>query len=132
MVPFGKVALHVPVRPAATLVQSIPAGLEVTVPLPGPAAMVTSSQKSAPVNVAIALRACVMLTVQPPVPLQAPDQPLNECPLAAVAVSVTLVPSVKLALHVPLVLPLEIEQLIPLGLDVTEPFPVPLPPTVSV
>jgi hypothetical protein len=73
-----------------------------------------------------------MLTVQLPVPLQAPDQPLNECPLAAVAVSVTLVPSAKLPLHVPLVLPPEIEQLIPLGLDVTEPLPVPLPPTVSV
>jgi hypothetical protein len=84
------------------------------------------------VKLAVTVRDWVMLTVQPPVPLQAPDQPVNECPLAGVGVSVTLVPSVKLALHVPLVLPPEIEQLIPLGLDVTEPFPVPLPPTVSV
>ena len=87
---------------------------------------------AAAAKLAVTLRDWVMLTVQAPVPLQAPDQPLKECPLAAVAVSVTLVPSEKLALHVPLVLPAEIEQLTPLGLDVTDPFPVPLPPTVSV
>ena len=83
-------------------------------------------------KLAVTLRDWVILTVQLPVPLQAPDHPLKECPLAGVAVSVTLVPLAKLVLHVPLVLPAEMEQLIPLGLDVTDPVPVPLPPRVSV
>ena len=77
-------------------------------------------------KVAVTLRACVILTVHGPVPLHpAPLQPVNVEPLAAVAVRVTLVPEVKAALQVP-------GQLIPAGLEVTVPLPVPAFVTVRV
>jgi hypothetical protein len=60
-----------------------------------------------------------MLTVQLPVPVQAPPQPLNVEPMLAVAFKVTLVPLLKLA---PQVEP----QLMPAGLEITVPLPVPL------
>jgi hypothetical protein len=78
-----------------------------------------------PVNVAVTLRADVMETVQVEVPLHAPDQPENVEPVAAVAVRVTLVPDAKEAEQVA-------PQLIPAGLDVTVPDPVPAFVTVSV
>ena len=43
------------------------------------------------VNVAVTLRAAVMLTVQVPVPVQAPLHPVKVDPVAAAAVRVTLV-----------------------------------------
>jgi hypothetical protein len=43
-------------------------------------------------KVAVTERAALMLTVQLPVPEQAPDQPAKVEPAAAAAVSVTLVP----------------------------------------
>jgi hypothetical protein len=55
-------------------------------------------------------------------PEQAPLQPENALPAAGAAVSVTRVPLANVWLH-----PLEPEQLIPGGLEVT----VPLPPTVT-
>jgi hypothetical protein len=48
----------------------------------------------ATLNIAVTLRAAVMLTVQFPVPAQAPLQPVNTEPLEAAAVKVTLVPAV--------------------------------------
>jgi hypothetical protein len=57
--------------------------------------------------------------VQPP-----PDQPANVEPLFAIAVSVTDAPLLNDALHV-------VPQLIPEGLLVTVPKPVPLNCTVS-
>jgi hypothetical protein len=68
--------------------------------------------------------AAVRVTAQVLVPVQAPDQPANVEPEAAVAVSVTAVPLAKLALHVG-------AQLIPEGLLVTVPVPVPALWTVS-
>ena len=64
-----------------------------TVPAPVPF-LATVSAKLAVVllNVAVTLRACVIDTVQVPVPVHAPLQPANVEPLAAAAVSVTLVP----------------------------------------
>src|SRR5260221_5728104 len=67
---------------------------------------------------ALTLVAVFIGTTQDPVPLQAPLQPANVEPEAAVAVSDTLVPVVKLALHVA-------PQLMPAGELTTEPAPVP-------
>jgi hypothetical protein len=58
------------------------------------------------------------------VPEQSPDQPLKAKPPEAVAVSVTSVPSVYVALHVT-------PQLIPPTFDVTVPVPDPTVPTSS-
>ena len=58
-------------------------------------------------------------------PVQSPDQPVNLEPAAAVAFTVTDAPSWKVAEQV-------VPQLIPVGLDVTLPVPVPALVTVSV
>jgi hypothetical protein len=71
------------------------------------------------VNIAVTERAWVIVTVQVPVPVQAPLQPVKVEPVDAVAVRVTLVPLVKVALQVA-------PQLTPVGLEVTVPDPVPL------
>src|SRR5215831_3154383 len=76
-------------------------------------------------KVAVTLRAWVMLTVQGPVPLHpSPLHPVNVDPLAGVAAKVTLCPLGKAVLHVA-------GQLIPAGLLVTVPLPVPATLTVS-
>jgi len=64
-----------------------------TVPLPAPA-FVTASVKLLRANVAVTLRASLIVTAHEAVPVQAPLQPVNVESLAAVAVSVTLVPLV--------------------------------------
>ena len=83
------------------LPQLTPAGLEVTVPVPVPARVTVSANVVVwLVNVAVTERAWVIDTVQVPVAfVQAPLQPLNVEPLAAVAVSVTDWPAVTLALQ---------------------------------
>ena len=68
--------------------QEMPAGLEVTVPLPVPA-LVTVMVYDTRVKVAVTLRAAVMETVHVPVPVQAPDQPVKVEPAAGAAVKVT-------------------------------------------
>ena len=75
-------------------------------------------------NVAVTAEAAVRFTVQVPVPVQAPDQPANVELAPAAAVKVTDVPLAKLALHVD-------PQLMPAGLLVTVPVPVPASATVS-
>ena len=67
----------------------MPAGELVTVPLP---VLLTESAKVCCVKVADTLCAEFIVTMQPPVPLQAPPQPAKPQPLAAVAVKVTGVP----------------------------------------
>ena len=75
-------------------------------------------------NVAVTEALAVGVITHLPVPVQAPDQPANVEPVLAVAVSVTSVPLANVALHVD-------AQLMPEGLLVTVPAPVPADRTVS-
>ena len=65
------------------------------------------------------MSAAFIVTVQPPLPLQAPPQPLKAQPLAGVGVKVTCDPPVKAWLQVD-------GQLMPAGLLATVPLPVTL------
>jgi len=69
--------------------------------------------------------AAFMVTLQAPVPLQAPLQPANAEPEAGVAVKLTILPLAKLAEQVA-------PQEIPTGELVTVPVPVPVSVTVRV
>ena len=102
--------------------QSIPAGEEVTIPLP---ALLTVRMKLCKVKLALALFAASIVTVQAPVPVQAPLQPVKVEPVAGVAVSVTAVVYPKVPLQV-------LPQLMPAGVLATVPVPVPAGLTVSV
>ena len=75
--------------------QLMPAGDEVTVPLPVP----PWATLNGCVKVAETAVAPFMVTVQVPVPVQAPLQPVNVAPLSGVAVSVTDVPAKMEPLH---------------------------------
>src|ERR1017187_579072 len=97
----------------------MPAGELFTVPLP--LTVTVSVCAGSDANVAVTLWALFIVTVQAPVPEQAPDQPVNLYPRAAAGVSVTLVPEVNAAEQVP-------GQEMPEGELVT----VPLPLTVTV
>src|SRR5947199_9012334 len=78
------------------------------------------------VNVAVTVVAALRVTVQAPGPEQPPPlQPLKVEPAAGAAVSVTAVPLAKLAAQVA-------PQVMPAGLLVTLPAPVPALETVSV
>jgi hypothetical protein len=105
--------------------QLMPAGLEVTVPVPVPArATVSANVVAWLVNVAVTERACVIDTVQVPVVLvHAPVQPEKVEPDAGVAVNVTELPLVTLALHT-------VPQL--MAPPATVPVPVPVLVTDSV
>jgi len=74
--------------------QLIPAGDEVTVPVPLPARVTVAVNVVVPdvLNVAVTARATVIETVHVLVPVQAPFQPANVDPPAAAAVSVTDAP----------------------------------------
>ena len=75
-------------------------------------------------NVAVTDVSAVSVRLHVPVSVQAPDHPVNVEPVLGVAVRVTDVPLAKLALQVA-------PQLMPDGLLVTVPVPVPLLCTVS-
>ena len=103
--------------------QLIPAGTEVTIPPPVPARTTVRSKLSL-VNVAVTLRAWLMVTVHAPVPVHAPDQPANAETALGVAVSVTTLDAAYDAAQVP---PHEM----PPSEDVTAPEPGPAIATVS-
>jgi hypothetical protein len=108
--------------------QVTPAGLLVTVPLPVPA-LVTVRVKLCEVSklkVAVTVVLAVTVMTHVPVPEQPPPlHPAKTEPLAALGVRVTEVPLLKEAEHV-------LAQLIPAGLLVTVPAPVPARVTVRV
>src|SRR5260370_27968983 len=80
--------------------QLIPAGLEVTVPLPDPV-LLTESVNVWTLNVAVTVAAAFMVTAHLPVPDQPPPlQPAKADPPAGAAVSVTTVPLLYEAEHV--------------------------------
>ena len=86
---------------------AIVAGVLVTVPPPVPV-LLTASVNDAFVNVAVTLRAALIVVVHAPVPAQSPLQPANVLVDSGVAVSVTTAPTAKLE---------------PVGLVVTVPLP---------
>ncbi len=99
--PAAGVAVRVTVLPDAMLAlqvlpQSMPLGEDVTVPVALPTfatVRVYVVWTGCVPNVAVTLRAAVMLTVHGPVPVQAPLQPANVEPVPAAAVRVTAVPA---------------------------------------
>jgi hypothetical protein len=97
--------------------QLSPFGVEVTLPAPAPA-LVTVSANCFTLQVAVTLRAWLIVTWQLPVPVHAPPQPENSEPVAGVAVNVTTVPVSNGTLHA-------VPQLTPSGLEVTVPAPAP-------
>jgi hypothetical protein len=105
--------------------QLIPAGELVTDPVPVPALWTVSWKlfAAAVLNVAVTAVAAEAVMLHVPVPVQPPDHPANVEPEFGVAVSVTEVPTAKLALHV-------CPQVMPAGLLLTLPAPVPAAVTV--
>jgi len=116
-VPIAKVPVHAPG-------QLIPAGLLVTFPVP---TMVTETLAETAVNVAVTAWLEVRVTAHVPVPEHSAPLQLVKTEFAfGVAVSVTAVLGAKLAEHVPAP-----GQVIPAGLLVTVPPPVPASVTRS-
>jgi len=113
-------------RPLQVGAQLIPAGTLVTRPVPvPPRPTLRVKVGSESLNMAITEVLLFRVTEQVPVPLQAPAHPAKVEFAAGLAVRVTCVPELKLALQVG-------AQLIPAGKLVTMPVPAPPRPTVSV
>ena len=98
--------------------QLMPGGSLVTVPSPRPD-FVTVNVTGKRSNCADTVLLVSIVTVQGPVPEQAPLQPTKVDPPAGSSVNVTVLPVGKLALHV-------FPQLMPVGALVTVPDPDPL------
>jgi hypothetical protein len=128
--PVAAIAVRVTTAPVLNsalhvVPQVMPLGLLVTVPEPVPGSVTVSVLDVTDVlKVAVAELLLLNVALHEPVPLQTPDQPAKVEPAAAVAVSVTAVPVLKVAVHV-------IPQLMPVGLLVTMPAPLPVALTVS-
>src|SRR5438094_943514 len=126
--PAAGVAVSVTAVPLVKLAeqvtpQLIPTGALVTVPLPVPA-LLTVSAKLGTLKVAVTVVPAETATTHVPVPEHPPPlQPVKVEPAAGAAVSVTAVPLVKLAEQVT-------PQVIPAGVLVTVPMPVPALQTV--
>ena len=92
----GKVTIDIPVSTVAVIVQAMPAGSDVTVPVPLPlknpdTVMVCMGARS---KVAVPFLSAIRLAcTQSPVPAQSTDQAVKAEPPPAVGVSVTSVPS---------------------------------------
>jgi hypothetical protein len=110
--PFGMFAVQV-------APQLIPAGDEVTVPVPPPALLTVSADVGMGANDAVTVVSADRLNVQVGLVVHVPAlvHPVNVAPASGVAVSVTL-PWVRVAVHVA-------PQLMPAGEELTEPVPPP-------
>ena len=104
--------------------QSMPAGLEVTDPLPVPALLIVRVAGGIKLKVAVHLRSAVIVTL-PSEQSASPAQPLKREPGAGVAVSVTTCAKPNGA-------PQTTPQLMPAGIEVTVPLPVPVRVSVRV
>jgi hypothetical protein len=128
--PVAGIALSVTIVPKSydceqSAPQSMPAMLELTVPLPLPD-FATVSAYVFSVNVAVTAFAIVIGTTHDAVPVQPPPlQPVNDEPADGVALSVTIVPKSKSSVQ-------SLPQLMPVGDEVTVPVPLPAFITVSV
>jgi len=127
--PVPGAAVNVTTVPAAKLRQpephEVPAGEALTVPLPVPdVVIVRVVLVTVRLNVAVTAWLEFIVTVQLPVPEQAPDHPVNVEPVFGAAVSVTTVPATKLRQPEP--------HEVPAGEALTAPLPVPAVVTVSV
>jgi hypothetical protein len=118
-VPAAKLPLHVPG-------QTMPAGLDATPPVPAPAVATVSVYVDAiALKLAVTVFAASIVTVHVgAVPLHAPLQPPKALVALGVAASVTVEPVGAFVVQTP-------GHAMPLGLDVTEPPPVPVVLTVS-
>src|SRR5262247_4677060 len=101
----------------------MPAGALVMVPLPAPL-LLTVSAMPCTAKVAVTDCAALIVTLQVPVPVQAPLQPVKVEPAAGVAVRVSTVPVVKEVEHVA-------PHVMPAGALVMVPLPAPVLLTVS-
>jgi hypothetical protein len=118
-VPLAKFAKH-------SVPQAIPAGLLVTVPYPLPPIVTLRGRVSVGGRkVELTVLGWVIVRVHVFVPPQSPPQPPKVEPGAGVPTKVTVEPAVKEALHAT-------PQLIPGGVEVTAPIPVPTLVTVRV
>src|SRR5262245_45133655 len=97
----------------------MPAGLDVTLPLPLPALLTVSGNCCwATANVAVTVVLVVKVMAQGPVPVQAPLHPPKTEPAAGAALRVTGVPAANGSVQ-------SAPQSMPVGLDVTVPLPAP-------
>ena len=106
---------------AQTVPQEIPLGLLVTVPVPVPDLLTVNRFVGIALNVADT--PAVSVTVQAPLPEQAPPQLTNDEPAAAAAFKATEVPGSNWFEQIA-------PQLMPAGVEVTVPLPVPCLVTV--
>ena len=116
VLPLGKFAAQV-------APQEMPLGLLVTVPVPVPDLLAANWCVGTVLNIADTL--ALSVTVQAPLPEQAPPQLTNDEPAAAAAFKATEVPALNWFEQVA-------PQSIPAGVEVTVPLPVPCLVTVMV
>ncbi len=127
--PTGNVAVQEPDATPAVIVQEIPDGVDVTVPLPVLAPVTVIVPLATAVKTALTVRATLIVTTQGVV-VQAPPQLVKVDVAPGAAESVTDVPGAKSAKQVPDATPAVTVQLIPAGEEVIVPLPVPLDVTV--
>jgi hypothetical protein len=127
LVPLLKLAeqLEAEAPAAVGVAQLKPVGFDATVPAPAvmPRLEVTVRVWGASAKVAVTLRAALIVTVQVPVPVHAPLQPVKDEPAAGVAVSVTAALKAKLVEQVAVAVPAVagVLQVRPVGEEATEP-----------